>query len=447
MDNNVAWLEGMFITPQHFQQHDRYLHAQMRGCLKQLFGFTQGLSELEIDNESLAAGKIVVKQARGIFADGCQFELRNEIIMQVPAEAAGKRICLGIPMYRRGQVNAATGASHGQELYQQHEHRYRIEQREIQDDTSADNDPVNVAMLQPNITLQIEREGLDAWFLLPVTRVQEVRPDGEVVLAKDFIPSCLNISVSDYLYNGIRELTALMTRRTRGISQRLATEARGVTFQVQMRDYLWLQILNRWLPWSSAVLDDPGYGPRRLYRELSMLAGELRTIEALPAEEIATYQPDNAETVFPVLFAELRQRLGVCHENAVTELHWDDQQFAENRIFRLEWNDASELTGSRVVLGVTSSMGAMALNSHFNRSGKLAGRQRMKELVCNALPGVPLQPLTVPPLELKVSADTAWFEVDTRHALWFEVLEASEPLLLHVDERIPDIAVRLFVIR
>ena len=445
--DNVAWLEGMFITPQHFQQHDRYLHAQMQGCLKQLFGFSQGISELEIESESLAGGKLVIKQAKGIFTDGCQFELQNELIMQVPADAAGKRICLGIPMYRRGQVNAGTGATRGQDIHQQHEHRYRIQQKELQDDTSADNDPVNVAILEPNITLQIEREGLDSWFLLPITRVQEVRPDGEVVLAKDFIPPCLNIGVSDYLYNGIRELTALMTRRARGISQRLAAEARGVTFQVQMRDYLWLQILNRWLPWGGAVLDDPGYGPRRLYRELSMLAGELRTMEALPAEEISGYHPDDTETIFPALFAELRQRLGVRHEDAVTELHWDDQQFADSRIFRLEWSEPGELTGSRVVLGVTSSMGTVTLNNHFNRSGKLAGRQRMKELVCNALPGVPLQPLAVPPLELKVSADTAWFEVDTHHGLWLEVLEASEPLLLHVDERIPDIAVRLFIIK
>ncbi|MGY0218183.1 type VI secretion system baseplate subunit TssK [Endozoicomonadaceae bacterium StTr2] len=445
--DNVAWLEGMFITPQHFQQHDRYLHEKIRGCLRQICGFTQGVSQLEIDTSALKGGKIVITQAAGIFSDGYQFELKQDLVLQVPTNSTGKRICLGIPMYRSGQVNTTDVSDGSGARFQQSERRYRIRQQEVLDDTSEDNDPVNVATLHPNIVLQVEREGLDSWLLMPIGRIQEVRPDGEVVLAKNFIPTCLNIRASDYLYNGIRELTALMTRRARGISQRLATESRGVTFQVQMRDYLWLQVLNRWLPWSGAVLDDPGYGPRRLYRELSMLAGELRTMEALPAEEVQPYQPDNVEAIFPPLFAELRHRLGVRHEDAVVERHWDDKQFAESRIFKMEWSNAEELQGSRVILAVTSSIGSVSLNKHFVRSGKLAGRQRMKELVCNALPGVPLKPLAMPPLELKVSPDTAWFEVDTRHALWQEMLQAMEPLLLHIDERIPDVAVRLFVIR
>lgn len=56
-NNKVIWSEGMFLQPQHFQQHDRYVERLLEGRAGPLAGHAWGFVNMEVDTGALALGK------------------------------------------------------------------------------------------------------------------------------------------------------------------------------------------------------------------------------------------------------------------------------------------------------------------------------------------------------------------------------------------------------
>ena len=52
----VVWSEGMFLQPQHFQQHDRYVQALVERRAAGLRPYSWGFSTLKIDPQQLLLG-------------------------------------------------------------------------------------------------------------------------------------------------------------------------------------------------------------------------------------------------------------------------------------------------------------------------------------------------------------------------------------------------------
>lgn len=73
--SKVVWSEGMFLRPQHFQQQDRYLEAFIRQSCGSLHPYAWGITELKLDREALALGKIAITMARGLLPDGTPFDI------------------------------------------------------------------------------------------------------------------------------------------------------------------------------------------------------------------------------------------------------------------------------------------------------------------------------------------------------------------------------------
>ncbi|MFJ0631878.1 type VI secretion system baseplate subunit TssK, partial [Bordetella bronchiseptica] len=70
LDNKVVWSEGMFLRPQHFQQFERHIEAQLRVRAAAASGCGWGYTALEIDRDALALGKLALARAAGVLPDG-----------------------------------------------------------------------------------------------------------------------------------------------------------------------------------------------------------------------------------------------------------------------------------------------------------------------------------------------------------------------------------------
>ena len=57
--SKTIWSEGMFLRPQHFQQHDRYMEAHIEERCSPLRPYAWGVRELEISQEALDRGLAV----------------------------------------------------------------------------------------------------------------------------------------------------------------------------------------------------------------------------------------------------------------------------------------------------------------------------------------------------------------------------------------------------
>ena len=73
--NRVAWTEGLFLRPQHFQQTERFLERSLSELETFTLAYCFGFVNLEIDQELSKLGKVGLASAQGMFPDGTAFNI------------------------------------------------------------------------------------------------------------------------------------------------------------------------------------------------------------------------------------------------------------------------------------------------------------------------------------------------------------------------------------
>ena len=68
--NPVAWTEGMFLRPQHFQQHDLYLEERLRYHLQSMNPYHWGVRRLSVNEDQLTANKFEIQQLEAVMPGG-----------------------------------------------------------------------------------------------------------------------------------------------------------------------------------------------------------------------------------------------------------------------------------------------------------------------------------------------------------------------------------------
>ena len=438
-DHNIVWLEGMFITPQHFQQHDRYLHAHVRDWMFSCYGEVWGFKHLKIDQDQYRVGRLRIMGLTGVFRDGTPFHSDEELTLQIPPGTVNKKVYLALPLYRPSQVNVARNASPTI--------RHTSFAADVIDEASDDNDIVQVEQSRLNLSLHLEGSHLTSYTLLPVIHVRELHSDGSLIIDRGFIPPALDISVSPMIQEQLSELTALMAQRSRQCCQRLQGGADAQSRQMRVLDLLWLQTLNRWQPWFGTVSRDAGMSSGAMFRELSMCLGDLLALLTEPLPDLPVFDHGDAGPSLSILFRSLRRVLSSVADDRVLVISWGADEFKNRRLLVLEDPGPERMQSGRVVIGAKSNLGVMVTGQRFVNASKLAGRRRIDTLVCSALPGIRMVQLPVAPAELQPKQDVVYFEVNRSDPLWQELMANGDQLVIHIDERLPDIELMLYVIR
>ncbi len=61
------WSDGMFLRPEHFQQHDRYLEHLIESRVRPITSYPWGFARLTLDDAALKLGKVSLSAADGVF--------------------------------------------------------------------------------------------------------------------------------------------------------------------------------------------------------------------------------------------------------------------------------------------------------------------------------------------------------------------------------------------
>ena len=92
IEAKVVWSEGIFITPQHFQQFERYLESGLRQLAVSKEGYFWGFSSLVLDSDGLKHGVLGIREAEGIFPDGSIFVFsQNNLKIKLKSTCKYKR--------------------------------------------------------------------------------------------------------------------------------------------------------------------------------------------------------------------------------------------------------------------------------------------------------------------------------------------------------------------
>lgn len=441
INSKVIWSEGMFLSPQHFQQQDRYFERYVENRCSVFNPFGWGVQEFKLDQQLLGLGKIVIESATGVFPDGTPFNFpeidETPSILEVPDNVHNCVVYMGIPLRRSGtQEVQLNGDENALARYQATEHA-------IHDAATEDSDSRQIQVGKLRIRLLLETEDLSGFACIGLFRIIEKQQDKQIKIDKVFIPANTDITCTPVLHDFLTELLSLLRHRAEAISVRLADSRKTGTAEVS--DYLLLQVINRYEPLVSHFKSINGLHPENLYACLLQIAGDLSTFTTNDRRppQFPVYTHDNLEQVFKPIINFIRQCLSMVYEQTAVSLNFIERKYG---IRVAEISDRGLIDSAAFILAVKADMPAEVIRNRFPQQVKIGSVERIRQLVNAQMPGIGLQPLSVAPRQIPFHSGFTYFQLDSSSAYWQEMRQ-SGGFALHIGAEYPGIELEFWAIR
>lgn len=442
--SRVVWSEGMYLGPQHFQTQSRYFEDSIRFAIEHAWFEPWGLTFYSLDGHAIENGTVSLLNARGVFEDGLVFDmpecdpapLERDIKDLFSPVAESLMVFLAVPRRQNGRQNCdLEGISESV--------RYHSVERAVRDINNG-TDEKKVRLGQKNIRIVTENEPHDHLETIPLARVKR---DGAGHLKYDpsFIPPCTKLTASTRLTELLNQLIEILEEK-RGILM-VPRGKRGKfqagNSQLDVENYWFLHSINNGLAVLRHLFAAKRGHPEELFRELSRLAGALRTF-SLETEtiDLPIYDHRQLDQCFQIVIAQIRQHL----ENWVPSnaLAIELKQTSRN-FFVGDVNDNRCFGRSRWVLALASSAGEAAVMTKSTYLVKVCSAVFVGELVKRAMPGLQLVHMSPPPASLVPKVDMEYFTISKSGPCW-DHMQQSRQVGVYIPDELPNPVAELHVI-
>jgi type VI secretion system protein ImpJ len=443
--NKVVWSEGLFLRPQLFQQQERYLEHYAHKRAAPLSPFFFGFSHYSLDTEALALGKVIVKSAAGVCADGTPFDTPGSSPVPAPltirAEHLDQLIYLAVPIrVPNGEETTFDNAADSLA-------RNAVFDTDLRDTNSIGQGPKAVQLSNLRLRLVPEKELTDAWIGLALARVKTIRADGSIELDDSLIPPVTGYGASALLASWVAKIHDLTHLRANALAQRLTGSDGKASTAAEVSDYLLLQTLNRYEPLLQHLRNVTTTSPADVYALLISMAGELstyvRTETRRPLESHPAYQHTTPHVCLKPVVEDTHRLLNAVLVRSAQSIVLVEQGYG----MRNAVVDPVEMRGfTAVVLAVHAAMPPDVLQQQFAAQAKAGPSERLPDLVRGHLPGIGLQALPVPPRQIPFNAGYVYYELMRNGPLWEEAARHGG-LALHVAGDFPSLKLELWGVR
>lgn len=420
----VLWHEGMFITPNHFQQADRHAASVLGRALRAVQPILRGLTDLEVDRDALGTGSFALRACAGVLPDGTVFTMpeADELPASRPFEAAftAERERLGIylclPDSRPGLPSSDDPARPSSTPV-----RFRRRGVRVRDEVQGGSEreiPVGVAAF----VLRFDGEALDGHTALRIAELVR-SPSGGFAVAEDFAPPALCWGAAPPVARLLKRMVDICCAKAGELAAGRRQRTQGmVEFSVsESANYLLLHTLNGAIPGLMHLAANPRLHPEQVWRELARLCGTLHTFAAEGhPRDIPPYRHDELAATFAGLEARLRGLL----DTSITARYLP---IALSRAANGVWTGKvpeAALDGHRFYLSVQSSAPPEKVSQQTPAKAKVAAAGRVPLLVAQALKGLGLTYLSVPPGEIPAQPGCSYFEVQRSGDEWAGIAES-----------------------
>jgi type VI secretion system protein ImpJ len=443
--NKIVWTEGLFISPQHLQQQERYFEHYINRRTMPLSPFFWGISDYTLDSESLNLGKVVLKNASGVLMDGTPFDAPGHTPLpqplQITHEMLDQDIFLALPARLPSSEETTFDEDDKRSLARNVAFDY-----ELRDSNSIGLGSRLVQLGNLRFKLVPKKEMGDAWIGLPIARVSEILSNGSIRLDTTFIPPVTGFAASQQLKDWLIEIHGLTQLRADSLANRLIGSDARSSQVAEVTDYFLLQMLNRYQPLLKHLLSVPETSPEIVYQTLLQLSGEIATFVRTETRRPQIYPEYNhLHPRFSIepLILDLRKSLNVVLDRSAQMIAIEARQHGVH----LAIMSPTEVSSfGSIVLGVHADMPKEALQQQFIAQAKVAPFERLADLVRSHLPGVELETLPVAPRQIKYNSGYVYFEVNQGGKLW-EQIEQTGSLAMHIAGNFPDLKMELWGIR
>lgn len=440
-NNRVVWSEGMFLRPHHYQQYTRYIENLVDERARTTRSMCWGFTELVMDEKLLGLGKISISRARGIFPDGTPFFLPGDgdlpAALELGKDAAQSLIYMAIPLRKNGIS----------ELDHKHDPhslaRYAANEQEVEDNCTIGGSvaTIQIASLRTRFLKHGDNRG--DYACLAIARVRDQRSDGSLLLDEDYWPPVLDCQALPGMVATIRELHNLLLHRADALANRVLGAGGGGAAEIG--DFLYLQVINRYLPVLAHLAGLQGLHPEELYRILIGMAGEIATFVAAEkkAPEFPPYQHDQLHATFDPVMESLRQSLSAVLEQSALPIPLQERKYG---IRVATVNDRTLLDQARFVLAVTAEMPTDDVRKRIPLQLKIGPVEQIRQLVNVQLPGIRTRPLPVAPRQIPFHTGYVYFELEQTGELW-EQLKKSGGFAFHLGGEFPGFKIEFWAVR
>ena len=423
--NRVAWREGQFLRPQHFQQADRAFDLGLRARIDGLRPYPWGLTELTIDEDMASLGKFTIVRARGVLPDGTVFAIPDELPppapLDIPADTRDAIIYLTLPPAQVGAQEFKEAESAGPDT------RFLVAESEVADSFSEDRVGEAIELARPNLRFGVTRDQTYGRVVCGLAQVRELQSK-KVMFDDRYIPPVQDIATARPLKHGLIDILGRCEQRADELAVRAveATDGGSETFA----SFLLLQALNRWIPVLRHIDSLPMVHPERLYEQLASLAGEIATLvrPERKAPPLPPYEHEDLRGCFEPLFDLLQSMLSAVFDRSAVQLSLKQ---AGPGAWVSTIVDRNLYQHGFFYLAVRAAATGEEVRQMFPSLAKIGAVEKMRQIVDNALPGVPLRHTPTPPPQLRVLPGFVYFELDRGAADWRDFSTATA-LGLHV---------------
>jgi len=421
--DRVLWGEGLLVCPQHFQQHDLFLDADIQARTQWPNPYGWGLSRVDLDPAALKTGSLQVRALRAILPSGLVLELdegdpdlppARPIAEHFGSTATLAEVHVAVPSLQEGTDNASSSdAAPGR-------HRYETWSRDVLDLVDAGTE-VNVTYARPRPVVLFGSEKRDGFDTI---KVAELRRDnaGGFERNEEFIPVCLRLTGSEQLRTWTTDLLSALVTKRRSIMDALRhVDSARVEFTAQdVTRSLQLSAINQSILMVRHVAENPEVSPFVLYGTLARLAGALCTFStSIAPEELPLYDHGNPRATFPELFAKLGELLDLAMKQSFVEVPLEARR--DGMWIGLLKDQRLQDCKTFVVAVEIDSPEQEAAN-RIPQLSKIASWQQIPKIVRSAIPGAPLKSTHRPPPGIPIRPRTVYFLVDTGHDFWKQIM-------------------------
>ena len=441
-NNKVVWSEGLFLRPQHLQQQERYLERYVELRAGGLHPHAWGFSELELETDLLAIGKLGIRRARGVFPDGTPFAMPGDDplppALDVEPNWRDQTVYLTLPLRAAAQADVGRAEAPSDQLF-----RYRVRETEVDDASGSMQGAVLMEVGGMSTRLLPQSQPLDGLTRMPLARIVESRADRQVTLDEAFVPTALACQAAPRLATFLVELLGLLHQRGEALAARVSVGDRGGAAEIA--DFLLLQVVNRWQPlvahWTSAPL----LHPQDLYAALVALAGELSTFTTPGKRPPAwpAYRHDALQPSFEPVIASLRSSLSAVLEQTALPIPVQARKFG---VWVAMVPDAALFDSAAFVLAAKADVPAEELRRQLPLQAKIGPVEKIRDLVNLQLPGIAAMPMPVAPRQIPYHAGYLYFEFDKQSPLW-RTLKGSGGIAFHFGSEFAGLDLQLWAIR
>jgi len=425
--NRIVWQEGMFLSPQHFQQWDMFAASETWFRHSSLAPFAWGVHRITFDLEALDNKRLALDVLDGVLPDGTV--VRAPAVDPLPPgrqldeiftpQMSEMNVYLALPARRPGIPVCRLGGRKGTV-----ESLHLAETLEVEDENSPGK-TIDMTAARQNLKLLLSGENLDGYVTLKLGRIKR-DGDARIILDSSYAPPALSVRGAGPVPDLLRSILETLAAKSTTLAEQNRQRGGGmVEFGSGNVGNFWLlHTVNSYIPLVAHLQNVPDIHPLELYRTLAQLAGSLCTFSfQLHPRDVPAYAHDDLGGTFKELTRIILELLETVMPSAFTSI---DLTRRDETLLVGEIKDEAVLVGDcHWYLSVAGDIPDARIRDEVPSQVIIGSPHNIDFLVKTATPGLSLVHTPVPPRDFPLKAGHTYFKLEADGDTWETVRESK----------------------